>query len=156
VRKFPDNSTVVIDTLIPYIPYKDTLQLTMNVEVNKGTGLNYFDVFVDYAGTITECNEFNNRVLNVPLQIISTDITPVYPFKYAIVPDPSVILKATTDNIYAAQKTYRFELDTTDAFNSPFLRFKTFTQTGGLHKPEASLNGHYHLHATVEEFIIGV
>jgi len=134
VRKFPDNSTVVIDTLIPYIPYKDTLQLTMNVEVNKGTGLNYFDVFVDYAGTITECNEFNNRVLNVPLQIISTDITPVYPFKYAIVPDPSVILKATTDNIYAAQKTYRFELDTTDAFNSPFLRFKTFTQTGGIVK----------------------
>jgi hypothetical protein len=70
----------------------------------------------------------------VPLQIISTDITPVYPFKYAIVPDPSVILKATTDNIYAAQKTYRFELDTTDAFNSPFLRFKTITQTGGIIK----------------------
>jgi hypothetical protein len=134
IRKFPDNSNLIVDTLLKYIPYNDTLSIVFEVDVNKGAGFNYFDVFVDYAGTIAECNELNNRVLNIPLQILSTDITPVYPFKYAIVPDASVILKATTDNIYAPQKTYRFEIDTTDAFNSPFLRTKTFTQSGGVIK----------------------
>ncbi len=134
VRKFPDNSTLTIDTLLRYIPYTDTLRVTFNTDLNRGPGFNYFDVTVDYNGVITECNETNNNVLNIPLQIISTDITPVYPFKYAIVPDASVILKATTDNIYAPSKTYRFEVDTTDAFNSPFLRTKTFTQTGGVVK----------------------
>ncbi len=133
-RKFPNNDVVTIDTLLAYIPYKDTLTLTLPTDAYRSAGFNYFDVYVDYSGLINERSEINNRLLNVPLQIISSDISPVYPFKYAIVPDPSVILKATTDNIFAPEKIYKFEVDTNDSFSSPFLQSTLITQTGGVVK----------------------
>ncbi len=135
VRKFPDGSpSITIDSLISYVAYKDTIKFTFPIQSNSAAGINNFDVFVNYLSGVQECRNGNNSLFNVPLQILSTDITPVYPFKYAIVPDTNVILKASIDNIFATSKTYRFELDTTDSFNTPFLRTTTITQTGGVVK----------------------
>ncbi len=133
-RIFPNNDVVSYDTLLAYAPYKDTLVLTLPVDAYRAAGFNYFDVYVDYTGVIYERSESNNRLLNIPLQIISTDISPVYPFNYAIVPDPSVIVKATTDNIFAPEKIYKFEVDTNDSFSSPFLQSTIISQTGGVVK----------------------
>ncbi len=136
VRTFPDGTTVAtIDSVIPYVAYKDTVKFTFPIQSTTDAGPNTFDVFVNYKTLgITECDLADNRLFDVFLQIISSDITPVYPFKYAIVPDTNVILKASIDNIFATSKTYRFELDTTDSYNSPFLRTTTITQTGGVVK----------------------
>lgn len=134
-RKFPDNgANLVVDTLVPHVNYKDTLTLTLNTNVLRGAGLNYFDIYVDNINFINETNENNNQVMNVPLLIQSPDISPIYPYKYAIVPNNALTLKAYANFVSSGSRTYKFEIDTTDAFNSPFLRTTTVTQPGGLVK----------------------
>lgn len=134
VRKFPNNNPdFVTDTLVQYIPYKDTLVITLPVDPLNGAGLNYFDVFVDNTNLIDEGSfENNNRALNVPLLIQTSDISPIYPYKYAIVPGNTVTLKATAAGTSNTSKTYVFEADTTDAFNSPKKLSHSVTQNGGI------------------------
>ena len=59
-------------------------------------------------------------------------IVPVVPYEFAVVPVDSVTVKASTVNPTADFNTYRFELDTTDLFNSPFKRFATVSGLGGV------------------------
>jgi len=60
------------------------------------------------------------------------DITPDYPYNYAIVPSTNITFKAVTSDSLAPALNYFFELDTTDAFNSPELMTQTINHTGGV------------------------
>ena len=62
----------------------------------------------------------------------SYDITPDYPYNYAIVPSINVTFKAVTNDSLAPALNYIFEIDTTDAFNSPELMTQTINHTGGV------------------------
>lgn len=136
VRKFPQGSGTadyVTDTLISYVPYKDTLTFSLPVDPLHGAGLNRFDVYVDNTNLIDEGTyENNNRAIDVPLLIQTSDISPVYPYKYAIVPNNIVTLKATAAGTGNTTKTYVFEVDTTDAFNSPVKLTHSVVQNGGI------------------------
>jgi hypothetical protein len=119
-RTMPDGITKR-DTIIqvPYVTYRDTFEVKLPVDFKDGAGLNTFQITVDNYNDVAELNESSNNVATTTLQITSTDINPVYPQEYAIIPTSTVTLKATTANLFAAPKNYRFELDTSAVFSSP-------------------------------------
>ncbi len=118
----------------PYIYYKDTVQFYLPVDYGTSFGVNNFHIEADLPSYIAESNgnEYTNNVLDVSLNIISSDIVPVYPYKYAVIPRNHTPLKASTGDPFAPAKNYKFQLDTTDLFNSPFLREAIINQSGGV------------------------
>jgi len=119
-RRFPDGFTPwVYETTLSQMPFVDTLVVTVPMNYLHAPGLNLFDIIVDATipDEIDESNEFNNTLMNVPLLIRSGDIVPVFPAKYAIVPDPTLTLKASTTDLFAPATDYLFEIDTTDRFS---------------------------------------
>ncbi|HVA98595.1 MAG TPA: C25 family cysteine peptidase, partial [Bacteroidia bacterium] len=138
-RIFSDNSTQVYTRTLPNIYYQDTLIVTMPVNLTKGAGLNKFEVQVDPANLITEITKSNNTVGNgninnpaVNLLITSGDIIPVYPYQFAIIPNDTITLKASTGDPFAPVRKYIFQLDTTDMYNSPISRAQVVTSAGGV------------------------
>lgn len=121
-RTFPDNSTKDTIITVPYVTNRDTFSLKLPVDIQKGSGINAFQVTLDVYDEVDEEINYANNVANAILNIESNDINPVYPQEYAIIPSDTLILKATTANLFAGPKNYRFELDTTPFFNSPSLR----------------------------------
>jgi len=132
-RHFPTAVSPVVYIKTVYgAHYKDTITFTLPVDVVNGLGLNEFDVFVDASNKLIELSETNNNLSKIPLFISSSAISPAYPAKYAIVPTNQVILKATTGDPFAPLRSYRFEIDTTDIFNSPSKLYQLVSQTGGV------------------------
>lgn len=118
-RTFPNSTTKDTIIIITALHFKDTIKITLPVDFLLGSGLNRFNVVIDENDVIQEYdNGITNRAQS-QLFINSNDINPVYPQQYAIVPSPTLALKATTANLFAANKNYRFEIDTTDHFASP-------------------------------------
>lgn len=130
-RVFPDGTTEIYSYKKSGVYFKDTLTIDMPVDF-KSPGLNMFSVVLDDSSTIAELSELNNTVGDIPLYIRADDIVPVYPYKYAIVSTTEVTLKASTSDPFATAKTYLFEIDTTDAFNSPLKMDTAITQAGGV------------------------
>jgi hypothetical protein len=130
-RTFPDNTSDVQYKKIKASLYKDTLSFKFPVDLIKGVGLNKFTVTLDYYNDIAEISELNNTT-DVNLLIKSSDIIPVYPYKYAVVPGLPVTLKASTGYPFSLPTDYVFQLDTTDAFNSPALRTYNVNHSGGV------------------------
>lgn len=132
-RRFEDGvTTKVFETTLTAMPFVDTLTVTIPMDFIYAAGFNTFDVEVD-AGfpPVDESDESNNNVTAV-LNIKSSDIIPVYPAKYSIVPNANINLKAVTSNLFASAKPYRFEIDTTDRFNSSALQINVITSRGGI------------------------
>jgi hypothetical protein len=86
---------------------------------------------LDDSSNIEELSESNNSI-SVDLLVLSKDAFPIYPYKFAIIPTDTVTLKASTSNVFADENTYVFQIDTTDAFNSLFLKETTVKQKGGV------------------------
>lgn len=113
--------------------YSDTIRFKLPVNIVNSFGENIFTVTADPFAQIIEMNEMNNEVV-AKLNILSSEIVPVYPFKFQVVPASSLFLKASTGDPFAALKKYKIQIDTTDLFNSPFLRDTIIEQTGGVVK----------------------
>lgn len=111
--------------------YKDTVTLRLPVDLINGVGLNQLHIRVDSDFIIDEESETNNSV-TIDLLIKSPDIFPVYPYEFSVMPDQGITLKASTGDAFAPERTYIFELDTTDLFNSPLKQTTTITQSGGV------------------------
>jgi hypothetical protein len=124
----------------PY--YIDTVTFKIpTVYSNVGYGANEFLPYVDAGFEIDEMSELNNGPVDaantakpVVLTIQRDDIIPIYPYEFAIVPQQGVTLKASTINPFAPARNYRFEIDTTELFNSPLLQSQIMNQTGGVVK----------------------
>lgn len=129
-RKFPDNTDTSYIVPVVNLYYKDTFTVTMPVNQFKGIGINTFIIRADYTMQIDEMSEFNNDV-TVQLNIRSADISPVYPYNYAIVPSGQLTLKGSTFDPYAPARPYRLQVDTTDLFTAPLVN-TVVTQTGGV------------------------
>jgi len=141
----PQNPSVFLDLnyekKVPATYYKDTFtfRIPTLVPYNNsyiGYGGNEFGAFVESEEKIDEMAELNNRIAlgSVVVSIQSDDIIPIYPYEFAIVPKQGVTLKASTVNPFAPLRTYRFEIDTTENFNSSKKSSGTVTQTGGVVK----------------------
>jgi Peptidase family C25 len=134
IRDFP-GSTVdsIYNISLPFLHYKDTIHLKMPMQPNIGVGINKFKISVDLPSYIAEqAEEVTNNQLNYDFFINADGILPVYPYNFAVVPYDSVTVKASTINPIASLKTYHFELDTVDTYNSPQLRRYSLTELGGV------------------------
>lgn len=120
-RNYPDNTSHIYQKTILAPSYSDTLTVTMPVNISSGLGINMFTITVDAFDQVDESVETNNTVM-VSLFIKSSDIVPVYPAEFAVLPDTMLTLIASTGYAFSGTNSYVFEIDTTDAFNSPFLQ----------------------------------
>ncbi len=113
------------------VHFKDTITFTIPLDHENGIGLNSFDITLDSDDKLDELNELNNT-LSVDLLVDSKDAFPIYPYKFAIIPNDTVTLKASTANVFADEKTYIFQIDTTDTYDSPFFQEYQLKQKGGV------------------------
>ncbi|MES2513687.1 MAG: C25 family cysteine peptidase [Bacteroidota bacterium] len=113
---------------------KDTLSFFIEKDYSKNVGLNHFHVLIDSYYKITELSETNNSTSGfVDLFIPGGDVIPVFPYKYAIIPNtPQITLKATTADPFAASTAYRIQLDTNDTFTSNALISTVINSVGGV------------------------
>ncbi len=113
--------------------FKSTVQFTLPVELINGVGLNHFKISVDSENAIDELDEDNN-IYEFDLTIRSSGIVPVYPYKYAIVPKKSIVLKANTVDPFAGERKYIFQIDTNKNFSSasPMFYEAAITKSGGV------------------------
>ncbi len=139
-RQLPNGTLFQKDTILNYIAYKDTITIKLSVDAINGVGPNVFDVYVDYQNSIVECRENNNSALDVILLIQSSDIVPVYPIEFSIVPNNMIKLKASTINPFAPVQPYVFQIDTVDTFSSPFKKEATITSGGGVVEWQLAFN----------------
>src|SRR5204863_9443893 len=115
--------------------YSDTVRLKLPVAIAHGTGLNTFNVIVDPTPLPNEIPEYEDNLNNqvtTTLNIQSSDIVPVYPYKYDILAYGTVTLKASTVNPFAAAADYVFQMDTSHSFNSPLLQSAVINHSGGV------------------------
>lgn len=131
-RTFPNNVDSNYIMYIPRLDYKDTVSLKVALQPSIGIGINYITVQADIPSLITEFEELTNNVVKKRLLIDIDGIVPVYPYDYAVVPKENVTVKASTINPIATFNHYRFELDTTDLFNSPQKRVAIVSGLGGV------------------------
>jgi hypothetical protein len=133
-RNFPSADVDSIYTLsIPGLDYKDTIKFSMPLQASIASGMNQFVIQADLPSFIPEqYDEYNNNETRVDFFINIDGIIPVIPYNYAVVPDDSIVLKASTINPIAAFNTYRFEIDTTDLFNSPYRKYAVVSGMGGV------------------------
>jgi hypothetical protein len=133
-RNFP-NSAIdsVYNFIVPRLLFRDTLKFKLPLQANIGAGINQFTVKVDIPSYITEqYDEINNNQITKILFINIDGIVPTIPHDFAVVPSDSVTLIGTTINPIADYKTYRFEIDTTDLFDSNEKRYATISGYGGV------------------------
>lgn len=124
--------------------FKDTVRINLPVDVQFGLGLHRFNVLVDLpSNEVEELEGFetvNNQVFDRQLFISNGGVVPVYPYRFAVVDENPVKLRASTGDALAELATYRIEVDTTDTFDSQGLLFTEINQTGGVLEWEPSLN----------------
>jgi len=130
-RVFPDNSSETYVKNMQATIYSDTVAFTLPVDLARGVGMNFFTATLDAYYNIDESSETNNTATN-QLLITSSDVIPVYPYEYAVIPEIHPKLVASTGNPFALMKTYIFEIDTTDTFDSPFKQTGQVVSTGGI------------------------
>lgn len=115
--------------------YKDTVVFSIPVKHNEAAGINNFEINVDVPSFITEqYEEISNNTLNYSLFLDFDGILPIWPYKYAIVPNDTITLKGSTINPFANQNDYIFEIDTIDfeGAPSPFKKYQRINSTGGV------------------------
>ncbi|MEO8591332.1 MAG: C25 family cysteine peptidase [Flavobacteriales bacterium] len=121
-------------TTMSNVLFRDTAYFSVpTLGFSGGQGVNQFEVRVDLEpDQVPELDDAGNNVAFTTLFITSGDLVPAYPYDFAIVPDPTPMLKASTGDPLAPPRAYVFQIDTTDLFNSPILETTTITAPGGV------------------------
>lgn len=131
-RTYPDNSSEIFTKSISAPFFTDTISFTLAVQLDKGVGQNNITISLDIFNNIDELLVTNNTA-SKSFMITSSEVIPIYPIKFAVVPNENIKLIASTGNPIAAGMTYIFEIDTVDTFNSSFKQSQTIsTEIGGL------------------------
>jgi len=130
-RKYPDNSTsTILSKRIAIIKYMDSINITVPIVPTRDKGQNYITVTIDNDQKYQELSENNNTVTKA-FFIYEDELTPVYPYNFAIINKSSVKLVASTANAIVPSRQYAMEMDTTELFNSSRKISKTVTSVGG-------------------------
>jgi Peptidase family C25 len=133
-RDFPESATDSVYFIqLPELHYNAFIDFKVPLQPNIGIGVNQFSVSADIPSFTNEVyDEISNNQVVKTLIINIDGIQPVSPPKFAVVPTDSIVLKASTIDPLASIQTYRFEIDTTDTFNSPELHYQEIVSIGGV------------------------
>ena len=135
-RNYPNTGlSTVFNKVVNQLYYEQLLSFKIATTdvIKGGVGINTFAIRIDPLNQYDELSELNNNI-NATLIIRSAEIVPVWPYDFALVPDNSIELKASTGDPFAAARDYVFEIDTTDLFNSPAKRRAVVNHPGGVVK----------------------
>jgi hypothetical protein len=131
-RKYPDGSSVtLLKKRIPGIRFTDSIHIQVPIVATTDKGQNYITVTINSDNNVAEVTTANNSV-TASLFIYQDELTPIYPYDYAIITTPSQHLFASTANPFSPNTQYVMEIDTTEAFNSSALVTKNLTSVGGV------------------------
>jgi hypothetical protein len=130
---FPNGDSTTYFKQIQAPLNNDTLSFFIAKDYEKYVGLNHFFVEIDSYYEINEMSELNNTTSGyVDLFIPGGDVVPVFPYKYAIIPNTTQItLKASTADPFALNAAYRIQLDTNDTFINP-INTTVINSVGGI------------------------
>jgi hypothetical protein len=117
-RTLPNGTTFTYTKFAFGCHFKDTLYIKVPLDFVNGPGINHFCVNVDSENWIAEMSETNNSSCT-DLTIRSGDLTPIFPYEFAIHPNNTVTLMASTGYPFIGIQNYAFEIDTTDLFMAP-------------------------------------
>jgi hypothetical protein len=143
LQRILPNGTVKNYLRLVKAPFNNAnLTFKIDKDIVNGIGLNKFFVNLDHYNEVVESNENNNSTIGYINEFIrGADISPVYPYHYAIIPDlDSVILKASTADPLSTRATYRFQLDTNDLFQNPIINTIVISSGGVIQLPVTLLN----------------
>ncbi|HEY2649492.1 MAG TPA: C25 family cysteine peptidase [Puia sp.] len=131
-RKYPDGSTsILLKKRIRGIRYSDSVNIQVPIVGTRDKGQNYITVTINSDNNVTETTLANNTVTS-SVFIYQDELTPIYPYNYAIINTASQHLFASTANPFAPLAQYVMEMDTTEAFNSAAKVSKNITSVGGV------------------------
>lgn len=131
-RQYPDGSTgILYNKKIRGLRYADSLELTVPIDVVRDKGLNRIIATIDADNVVDEITETNNSITK-EFYIFEEEARPVYPYKFAIINNPSQKLYASTANPLSTLKTYVMEIDTTVLFNSSVKVSQSVSSVGGV------------------------
>jgi len=123
-RTFADNSSISYDSLYPSVKYQDTLTFVVNNEIENSFGNNEFSIELDFNNELQELNETNNSaILDLFIPLFGTKN--LFPLNYAIVSDVDAALMAQATDLFTETRSFSFEIDTLNTFNSPFKKEAT-------------------------------
>jgi hypothetical protein len=130
-RQYPDGSVeTIFNKKVRPIRYVDSFSIEVPIIATRDKGENKITVSVDTENRFTELSETNNTATKT-FVIFEDELTPNYPYNLSIINKTNVKLVASTADPLATRRSYNFELDTTEAFNSPFKITRTTTSLGG-------------------------
>lgn len=133
-RNFPGTAVDSMKTLfLPRLNYDTVIQRKFPLQPSISGGVNTFTVSVDIPNVYNEqFEEVSNNQASANFFLNIDGILPIWPYNYAVIPYDTVTVKASSVNPIAGIRTYRFELDTTDTYDSPQLRRFSVTGLGGV------------------------
>ena len=132
-RKYPDGSTTTLfNQKISPLYYEDSISINVPIVATRDKGNNSITITINNDSKIPELTMLNNTITK-QFVIFEDDISPVYPYKYAIVNKSTVKFVASTADPLSSSRQYTIEIDSTALFNSPFKISQTITSpTGGI------------------------
>ncbi len=136
---------VYLEKTLKFFPqgYSTSVHLSWVNPGSSGLGQNRLLLAVDELNEVEELPqpdaELNNRLVGINGEglvffITDNSVSLVEPRAFSIVEKSDIVLMASTSNAFAKSTRYIFQLDTTEAFNSPLLVSTNRTQGGGLIK----------------------
>ncbi len=127
----PDGSTIFYAQQVARLTFRDTLRFRLPMNRIGAAGANQFSISLDAMGQIAELNEDNNAV-TVSAFVQSVDVTPVWPYNYALVSKVPSVLKASTSDAVTAVQASVFQIDTTERFGSGRFLSERLEHGGGV------------------------
>lgn len=115
----------------PTAYYQDTVLIPFATGGADAVGFNSFTIHIDKENEIAELDEFNN-IIGANVLIVSDDAIPIYPVEFCIMPDVPEYFAASTSYVFAAERNFLIEADTTMFFNSPLRRSTEVLESGGV------------------------
>lgn len=138
-RKYPNGTTAVVKRRLAGIAFADSISIPFQIIATRDKGLNTITITVNSDNDVAETTLTNNTV-TTDVFIYEDELTPIYPYNYAIINKPNQKLYASTANPFAPSMQYTMEMDTTELFNSPSKISKNITSIGGVLEFDPGVN----------------
>ena len=116
-RVFPNKDTMFIAS--QGLSVKNSKNISFSVRNNGQSemGQNTFFVRIDETNELAEMSEKNNS-LAMTVTLTAKQINRIYPADFAMLADNNITFMAANADVFAPEKTYRLEIDTTPIFNN--------------------------------------
>ena len=118
-RTLPNSNEVLLTQKIGPVYNRDTAHFTIFSPDISTRGNNAFKVTLDPMNSLVEVDEMNNSA-TLNFFMPSNSVNLIYPEKYAIVSRSNVEVVFQNNNLFAGLQNYKYEVDTSHKFDSPW------------------------------------